>query len=54
MFGELVHGTNVLDSISVMETNSNDEPLTELPLEVSMKLFSAAQLEAEYGFVVLE
>ena len=54
VFGEIIHGTDVLDSTSVVPTNTNDEPLTQLPLSVEVKLFSAAELESQFGFVVPE
>ena len=51
VFGEIISGTAVLDAISVVDTNSDDEPDTELPLDVSIEVVTDAALVNDYGFV---
>lgn len=50
IFGEIIDGTDVLDAISAVDTDGSDQPLTALPLNVSVEVVSDAQLVNDFGF----
>jgi peptidyl-prolyl cis-trans isomerase B (cyclophilin B) len=50
IFGTLLKGANVLESIEIEKTNGFDQPLSSIPLDVSIKQVSKAYLLDSLGF----
>lgn len=53
IFGQVFQGLDVLDRIAAVETDSLDQPLRNVPMEVRVLELTAAQLKTE-GFEVKE
>ncbi len=54
VFGEVIKGLNVADSIVVQPRNNVDRPFTDIKMEVKVLQKTAAQLQKEFGFTVPE
>jgi len=50
IFGKLIKGEDVLEAIEKVATNTKDEPLTSLPLDVKIQEFSDQELLDSLGF----
>ncbi len=50
VFGEVISGLAVLDSITAQETDQRDRPLRNIPMEVRVFEMSRDSIAEEYGF----
>ncbi len=50
IFGKLIKGFDVLETIEVEETNSDNQPLTNIPLNVSIQYLSEKKLKDQLSF----
>ena len=52
IFGIILQGKVVLEEIEKVTTDSGDKPLVDIPMEVSIKHFSAQELKDSFGFIL--
>jgi peptidyl-prolyl cis-trans isomerase B (cyclophilin B) len=52
IFGIILQGKDVLEEIEKVATDSGDKPLVDIPMEVSIKHFSAQELKDSFGFIL--
>ena len=50
VFGEVIKGLDVLDTIATQETGQADRPVSDIPMTVTVKTMSKKDIEAEYGY----
>ena len=53
IFGQIIQGTEVLETIEKVATDGNDKPLVDILMEVSIQAFTAQELKNSFGFEVL-
>lgn len=52
IFGQIIKGTDVLEAIEDEPTNQHDMPTEDIPLKVSVKMMTEAELDTELGFTL--
>lgn len=50
IFGIIIKGMDVLESIEAEDTDNTDTPLEAIPLQVTIPSYTAAQLKQDFGF----
>ncbi len=50
VFGELLSGFDVIDSIATQPKNSRDRPLSDIPMTVKVKEMTRNKISKEYGY----
>lgn len=50
VFGELLSGFDVIDSIATQPKNPRDRPLTDIPMTVKVKEMTRDKISKEYGY----
>ncbi|MGE0931725.1 peptidylprolyl isomerase [Peijinzhouia sedimentorum] len=50
VFGEVIDGLNVIDSVAAIEKGPNDKPLDRIGIKMSVDKVSVKKLEEEYGY----
>ena len=50
VFGEVIKGFDVLDSIATTETGEADRPVTDVQMKVTVKTMDRSDIESEYGY----
>ena len=50
VFGELLSGFDVIDSIATQPKNSRDRPLSDIPMTVKVKEMTRDKISKEYGY----
>lgn len=51
VFGQIVHGTDVLEAIGAVETGTNDKPVVDVVMDsVRVEFYTRAELNSQYGF----
>jgi peptidyl-prolyl cis-trans isomerase B (cyclophilin B) len=52
IFGIILKGKEVLEAIEKEQTNATDEPLLQIPLKVSIGLYTAKELKKVFGLTI--
>lgn len=52
IFGQILRGTDVLEMLEAVKTDSNDKPLEDIPLKVRILQFTGEQMLDSFGFRV--
>ena len=50
VFGEVILGLNIIDSIAVEETGAGDRPLEDIPMTVRVETMDKSDIEQTYGY----
>lgn len=50
VFGEVVRGFEIIDSVVAQETDERDRPLADILMTVTVETMDKSEIEAEYGF----
>lgn len=50
VFGEVILGLDIIDSIAVQETGQADRPLEEIPMTVRVETMDKSDIEQTYGY----
>lgn len=50
VFGEVIRGLDVVDSIATQPTGESDRPLSKIPMTVTVKTFDKQEIETEFGY----
>jgi peptidyl-prolyl cis-trans isomerase B (cyclophilin B) len=52
IFGEIIHGEDVLEQIELEVTDSTDTPLKDIPITVSIQKYTAEQILKEFDYSI--
>ena len=50
VFGEVIKGIEIIDTIAAQETNQSDRPLTDIAMSVRVETKSKKDIATEYGY----